>query len=315
LTKRSTFHRVHASTRDWAEGGDDVFADDFADDFGGDVDRVSRWPRGLDGEPVTVVLVGLASMAVQPMLAAAMDEVLGDGLPQVVFLAVGGVDAVRRVENDEVCDLVVLAQAAVGRLVGLGYLAGESPRGLATSPTAVAVGQVQGQGPGPGQGPSHPRIDDEEHLRQAVQRADAIGYSTGPSGDALLGLLERWGLLEDLQPRLVQAAPGQPVAELVAAGRVELGFQQLSELIHRPGVDVLGPLPPGCEVITTFVGAATTAAWREPSRRPAVESVLAHLASRTVAPVRKRFGLLAPPSTKGGSGRVLSEGQNGTGSR
>lgn len=37
---------------------------------------------------------------------------------------------------------------------------------------------------------------------------------------------------------------GAPVGALVARGDVTLGFQQLSELMHVDGVDVVGGLPP-----------------------------------------------------------------------
>lgn len=70
--------------------------------------------------------------------------------------------------------------------------------------------------------------------------ASAIGYSTGPSGLALLQLLERWGIAAQVQSRMVQARPGVPVGSLVARGAVALGFQQLSELIHVPGIQIVG---------------------------------------------------------------------------
>jgi molybdate transport system substrate-binding protein len=49
------------------------------------------------------------------------------------------------------------------------------------------------------------------------------------------------------------------VAALLETGDVELGFQQLSELIHEPGVEVVGPLPPEIQVLTTFSGAVCAA--------------------------------------------------------
>src|SRR5579872_7371808 len=39
---------------------------------------------------------------------------------------------------------------------------------------------------------------------------------------------------------------------LVARGEVELGFQQLSELLHVPGIDVVGALPREIQSLTRF---------------------------------------------------------------
>ena len=50
-----------------------------------------------------------------------------------------------------------------------------------------------------------------------------------------------------------------PVAVSLAAGDVDLGFQQLSELVGQPGVRILGVLPPDCAIDTIFSGAVTAA--------------------------------------------------------
>jgi molybdate transport system substrate-binding protein len=136
-------------------------------------------------------------------------------------------------------------------------------------------------------GTPHPAIDSGDAVKAAVLAARTLGYSTGPSGSYLLSLFERWGIAQQLAPRIVQAPPGVPVAALVARGEVELGFQQLSELMHVPGIDVLGPLPDDVQSMTVFCGAVSTA-----SEQPAqAAALLRFLASPDAVATKQAHGM------------------------
>ena len=89
-------------------------------------------------------------------------------------------------------------------------------------------------------------------LKASLIAANSIGYSTGPSGVYLACLFKKMGIADQLKPKTVVPPPGKPVGCLVASGEVEMGFQQLSELINIEGIDVLGTLPFEIAYITTF---------------------------------------------------------------
>jgi molybdate transport system substrate-binding protein len=136
-------------------------------------------------------------------------------------------------------------------------------------------------------GTPRPETGTESAVRDAVLKAARVGYSSGPSGAHLLRVFERWGIAAEIAPRLVQAPPGVAVGTLVASGHVELGFQQLSELMHLPGIDVIGMLPPEIQVATVFSAAVCTA-----SKSPAAaKAFLAFLASPEADAAKRRHGM------------------------
>jgi molybdate transport system substrate-binding protein len=77
------------------------------------------------------------------------------------------------------------------------------------------------------------------------------------------------------------------VGALVARGEVELGFQQLSELIGVHGIEVVGPLPLAVQIVTTF-SAAVGAAARQPG---AARALLAFLSSPAAEDAKRRHGM------------------------
>ncbi|GAT74974.1 molybdate ABC transporter periplasmic protein [Microbacterium sp. HM58-2] len=209
------------------------------------------------------------------LLAAAADA----GFPATEVESVGGVDAEQRVAAGEGVDLVFLADGALTRLADAGHVDAGTVTPLVRSQVAVAVASGS---PGPAVRPDGPAFADAEGLRAALRAAHRIGYSTGPSGTALLRLIGEWGLTDAVGDRLVQARPGVPVAASLAAGDVDLGFQQLSELTGHPGVRVLGALPEDCAIDTVFAGAVATASV-DPSR---ARELLAFLASDAVSSIK-----------------------------
>jgi molybdate transport system substrate-binding protein len=181
------------------------------------------------------------------------------------------------VQAGEPFDLVVLGSEAIDKLVAGGAVVAGSRADLVRSPVAIAVRA----------GAPRPDVSSEDAVRRAVLGARSVSCSTGPSGVFLARLFERWGIAAEVQARLVQAPPGTPVGALVARGEVELGFQQLAELMHLPGIDVLGTLPRAIECITVFSAGRCTAA--EPHRE--VGALLAFLTSPAAAAAKRRHGM------------------------
>jgi molybdate transport system substrate-binding protein len=228
---------------------------------------------------MTAALTLISSMATRHLLTALVQAHALTGGADVHVESVGGVDAARRVRDGEVFDLVVLAADAIAGLEAGGRLKPGSVRAIADSDVAIAVRA----------GAALPDIGSEATLRATLMQARSIGYSTGPSGTALLHMFERWGLANTLKDRLVQARPGVPVGRLVASGEAELGFQQLSELMDLPGITLLGGMPPGADIVSRFSGAVTASA-RQPE---AAQTLLDFMASPAVDAIKQQHGMRA----------------------
>ncbi|MGE4242346.1 extracellular solute-binding protein [Ramlibacter sp.] len=220
---------------------------------------------------------GISSMATRALLAELVAAYEARTGQKVEVEAVGGVDAARRVQSGEAFDVVFLATDAIEKLAAAGPVVAGSRVDLVRSGVYAAVKS----------GAEKVDLSNAEAVKRAVLAAPTLGYSTGPSGVALMKLFERWGIAEQLKPKIVQAPPGVPVGSLVARGEVALGFQQLSELIHLDGIDIAGPLPPDIQITTIFCGAVCAAS----GQADAVGRLLAFMASPEADDAKRRQGM------------------------
>jgi molybdate transport system substrate-binding protein len=201
---------------------------------------------------MAATITGISSMATRQLLAELATRYREATGRTIAIEAIGGVDAAKRVRAGEIFDLVILAADVIETLETEGHVAAGSRVAFVRSRMAMAVRA----------GAPRPDIGSEAAVRAALMNARSIGYSTGPSGAHLLGVLKSWGVDVAAEPsRLVQAKPGVPVATLLAAGEAAVGIQQLSEFLGEPGIDIVGILPPPVQTVTTFsmgIGARST---------------------------------------------------------
>lgn len=221
----------------------------------------------------------ISSMATRQLLAELAAQWQRETGIDVTIESVGGVDAVKRVQAGEVFDGVVLAADAIDKLIATGHAVSGSRVDLVQSSVAVAVKA----------GAPVPDISTEAALRSAIQAAPNIGYSTGPSGVALVKLFEKWAMAGDLQNRIVQAPPGVPVGTLVARGEMALGFQQLSELMHLEGITVVGVLPDAASITTVFSAAACATS----TQVDTLAKLFAFMTSNHAAAIQQKNGMRA----------------------
>ena len=189
-----------------------------------------------------------------------------------------------RLARGEFADIVILDGGIADELATRGVVRANSKVLLAFSDIGMVVHASAVK----------PDISSVEAFKRTLLAAKSVGYSDSGSGTYLSTVLfAKLGLADQVlgKGRKVRGPPsGEPVAAVVARGEVEIGFQQVSELIHTPGVTFVGPIPSELQPGATFAGAITTA-----SRAPdAALALLRFLSSPEVASTIRNAGLTPP---------------------
>jgi molybdate transport system substrate-binding protein len=169
-----------------------------------------------------------------------------------------------RLERGEPADVLIMVGYALGDLVKQGKVIADSRVDLAKSPIGVAVKS----------GTPKPDISSADAVKRALLAAKSIAYSDSASGVYVsTEMFQRLGIADAMKDK-ARKIPAEPVARVVARGDADIGFQQISELLPVPGIDIVGQLPPELQKITVFSAGIATVA-KEPEAGKALIKFLA----------------------------------------
>lgn len=190
-----------------------------------------------------------------------------------------------RLARGEPADVAILDGAMADELARRGLVDANTKAILALSQIGMVVRE----------GSPKPDISTVAAFRKTLLEARSIAYSDSGSGTYIsTKMLAGMGIADQLagKSRKVRGPPsGEPVAAVVARGEAEIGFQQVSELIHVPGVTYVGAIPAELQPGFTFAGVLT----RNAREAEAAKELLHFLSSARASSVITAAGL-TPPS-------------------
>ena len=186
-----------------------------------------------------------------------------------------------RILAGEPTDVLVFPAPGLDDLVKQGKIAADSKIILARSGMGVAARA----------GAPKPDISTPDALKRTLLAAKSIIYTDpalrSPSGLHFANVLERLGIAEEMKAKSKLHNGVGFNAEFVASGEIELGIQQISEIVPVKGVELVGPLPPDLQLTTVFA----TGVGFDAKEQAAAKEFIKFLASPAAAAVIKATGM------------------------
>jgi len=178
-----------------------------------------------------------------------------------------------RLKRGEVVDIVILAQHVLRQFMDEGLVLAEGGKALARSSVALAVRA----------GAAKPDISTAEALRDTLLRAKSIGYSASESGKYYrTELVQRLGIADQVLGKSRLVDRGQRVGAVLARGEVEIGLQQLSELLPIPGIAHITLLPAEVQKVTSVAAGVAASSPDKPGARAVIEFLASPAAAQAI---------------------------------
>jgi molybdate transport system substrate-binding protein len=197
---------------------------------------------------------------------------------KVVTVWSGTVDIMKRMAaGGDLHDLIVISSTELEELVKQGKIVAGTRVDMAKSGIGVAVRA----------GAPKPDIGSVDALKRTLLAAKSVGYTSGPSGVYMAGLIERMGIADAVKAKFRSVPSGGTIGTIVASGDCEIGFQQVSELVHIAGTDYVGPLPAEIQRVTVFTSGIQTGA----ANADAARALQQFLVTPNAAATMRKHGL------------------------
>lgn len=189
----------------------------------------------------------------------------------------GTEDIKKRLVAGEVFDLVVVGSPVIDENIKEGRMVTGSRVDLVNTGVGMAVKA----------GAPKPDISSSQAVKTALLNAKMVAYSTGPSGVYVQRLFDKLGVADQMKDKSKRTVSPRRVADYLAKDEADLGFQQVSELVHEAGIDFLGSLPADIQNITVFSSGIPTGSYAF----EATKALQAFLISPAAAPVIRKNGM------------------------
>jgi molybdate transport system substrate-binding protein len=196
---------------------------------------------------------------------------------KVVTTWAGTTAIMQKMAAGERHDLIIISGTEIDELIRQGKIIADSRVNLARCGIGIAIRA----------GAPKPDVASADALKRALLAAKTVGYTSGPSGIYMGKLIGRMGIADQIKPKFRSVPSGGTIGTIVASGDCEIGFQQVSEIVHIPGVDFAGPLPPEVQHVTVFCCGVQTGSANDVAAR----SLASFLSSAGAAAVMKKHGL------------------------
>jgi molybdate transport system substrate-binding protein len=185
-----------------------------------------------------------------------------------------------RLARGQAADVLIMVGPALDKLVRQGDALGSSEVELALSPIGMCVRS----------GTPVPDISTVDKFRQVLLNARSIAYSDSSSGVYIAStLFKKLGIQSQVRGKAHQI-PGSPVAEIVAQGKAEIGFQEVAEILPVQGATFVGRIPDQVQYLTRFSAAVDSRSKNQALAKQLIE----YLASPSALPVLEKMGLEPP---------------------
>jgi molybdate transport system substrate-binding protein len=188
----------------------------------------------------------LSGSGVQPVMVTLVPKFEASSGHKLIFDygTVGGM--ADRISRGEAADVIITSGPQIEALARQGRVVSGSRADLAKTGIGIFVRA----------GGAKPDISSVEAFKHAMLAAKSIGWNDPAAGAPvsiyMLGLLERLGIAAEMAPKTVAFKQRSERFAAVARGDVEIGFNQISEILAAPGVDLVGPLPDAIQNYTLF---------------------------------------------------------------
>jgi molybdate transport system substrate-binding protein len=226
----------------------------------------------------------LAGSAVQPVMneiIPAFEQMSGH---RVVFAWGAAGEMARRVQDGEQAELAIVTGTQAQALLKAGKVIPGTRLDLGKTGVGVFVKK----------GAVRPDIGSVESFKQAMLAARNIGYNDPAAGAPvsiyLIGLFDKLRIADQMQRKTVVFKDRAERFGAVTRGDVEIGFNQISEIIAVPTVDLVGPLPEPIQNYTllSIAGVANS------KQQDAARALLDYLAAPNITATFRSRGFSAP---------------------